>query len=185
MGGSSKQEAYKKLRRSVSAYAGAFTTKLRRSLSSRGNKASGELLSSIKSRVVKKFSGKGDMIVGFEIRMKGYGNFINRNLHPKRMPSIDAIIEWMTSKGIKPRRNAKGRFMSKKQAAYLIGRSIQKKGFDTYNKHGVGWMDIVWIEEQKRLRKKARKDLLAAVKSITSESLTYNRTSRGQSKTFF
>ena len=178
--GVSKQKAYNKLKRSVAAYAGAFTT-----LKRRGNIASSELIGSIKSRTVKKFNGRGDIIVGFEVSMKGYGNFLNRNLHPKTMPSIDAIMAWMTSKGIKPKRDAKGRFMSKKQAAYLIGRSIQKKGFDTYNKHDVGRMDIIWIEEQKRLRKKARKDLRQAVRDMTLETLSYDRMSRGKAKTFF
>lgn len=181
----------KSLRRRIGSYAGNFTTKLRKSLSSRNNIASKELFDSIKSRVGNKFSGSKNLIVGFEVSFKGYGNFLNRNIHPKRMPSIDAIISWMTVRGIKPRRDKRGRFMSKKQAAYLIARSIQRQGFSNFNpssdfyKGSLGWLDVVWEGEKKKLRQDVRKDLFQAVRNMTIESLSFSRPTRGSQRTFF
>jgi|TARA_B100000768_G_scaffold58405_1_gene56530 hypothetical protein len=180
-----KVKAYNKLRRRVAGYAGSFTTKLRQSLSSRNNIASSELTNSVKGRLTKGFDDKGNLIAGFEVMLKGYGRFLNKNIHPKKMPPVDAIMRWMDLKGIKPGRDKKGRFMKKKQAAYLIARSIQKRGFKTYNDHGIGWLDIVWNEEKKRLRNLARKDLLAVVKGMSQESLSFSRQSSGEVKTFF
>jgi len=180
-----KVQAYKKLRRRVAGYAGSFTTKLRRSLVSRNNVASSELINSVKGRVTKGFDDKGNLIAGFEVMLKGYGRFLNKNIHPKKMPPVDAIMRWMDLKGIKPGRDKKGRFMKKRQAAYLIARSIQKRGFKTYNDHGIGWLDIVWNEEKLRLRNLARKDLLQTVKGLSQESLSFSRESKGEVKTFF
>jgi ribosomal protein S17E len=180
-----KIQAYKKLRRRVAGYAGSFTTKLRRSLVSRNNVASSELINSVKGRVTKGFDDNGNLIAGFEVMLKGYGRFLNKNIHPKKMPPVDAIMRWMDLKGIKPGRDNKGRFMKKKQAAYLIARSIQKRGFKTYNDHGIGWLDIVWNEEKLKLRNLARKDLLQAVKGLSQESLSFSRESSGEVKTFF
>lgn len=186
-----KVQAYKKLRKRVAGYAGSFTTKLRRSLISRNNIASSELINSVKGRVVRNFDSRGDLVVGFEVMLKGYGRFLNKNIHPKRMPPVDAIMRWMDLKGIKPGRDNKGRFMKKKQAAYLIARGIQKNGFSNFNrgssfyKGDVGWLDIVWNEEKLRLRNLARKDLLEAVKGLTQESLSFSREFKGEVKTFF
>lgn len=187
---SSKLEQYRIIRRRVAGYAGSFTVKLRRSLISRNNISTSELLESISSRI----ENRGNY-VGFIVSMKGYGNFLNKNIHPKSMPSIDAIIQWMKRKNIRPRRGKKGRFMSMKQAAYAIAKGIQKNGFSNFNTKSdyyiskVGWLDVVWSEETTRLRKDARTFLFDSVKNLSQESLSFSRPTKSEgssvNQTFF
>ena len=162
----SKYRAYLRLKKRMAGYAGAFTTKLRNSLASRNNIAFGKLKDSIKTRVRDRVVS-GERILGLETVMINYGEFLNKNIHPKTMPNIDAIIAWMKQKKIRPKRNKRGRYMSYEQAAYLIGRAIQKRGFATYNNYKVGWADIVAIEEFNRLKKRSQADLRRAVSDLT------------------
>tara|TARA_X000001382_G_scaffold130540_1_gene125769 strand:+ start:5902 stop:6486 length:585 start_codon:yes stop_codon:yes gene_type:complete len=190
----SKLMSYQKMRRKIGAYSGSFTTKLRNSLIKRNNISTGELINSIKSRL-NVLSDSKKMITSFEVSFKGYGGFLNKNIHPKRMPSIDAIVKWMKDRNIKPYRTKSGRFASREQAAYRIARGIQKNGFSNFNpessfyKGTVGWLDVIWEEEKIRLRKKARKDLLVGVQNMVQESLSFMRPTKsdGQSvnQTFF
>tara|TARA_R110002020_G_scaffold153128_3_gene332261 strand:- start:665 stop:1186 length:522 start_codon:yes stop_codon:yes gene_type:complete len=168
--GSSKQRARERLKRRLASYGGAFTKKLKESLRRRKNISSGQLEKSIKTRTKWNYS-EGRFRLTAE--MLGYGKFLNKNNHPKSMPNIDAILDWIDTKGITP--NGDGGVNTKKQLAYVIARSIQKKGFDTYNKHGVGWIDIIISEEIKRLRGKAKKDLRDAVKGMTIDALDFNK----------
>mgnify|MGYP001426929365 FL=1 len=162
----SKYKAYLKLKKRMAGYAGAFTKKLRASLASRNNIAFGKLQKSVRTRVRDSVIG-GERVLGLETVMLNYGEFLNRNIHPKTMPNVDAIIVWMKQKKIKPHRNKRGRYMSYKQAAYLIARAIQKRGFATYNNHQIGWADIVAAEEFRRLRKRSQADLRTAVSDLT------------------
>ena len=127
----SKLMSYQKMRRKIGAYSGSFTTKLRNSLIKRNNISTGELINSIKSRL-NVLSDSKKMITSFEVSFKGYGGFLNKNIHPKRMPSIDAIVKWMKDRNIKPYRTKSGRFASREQAAYRIARGIQKNGFSNF-----------------------------------------------------
>jgi hypothetical protein len=162
----SKYKAYLRLKKRMAGYAGAFTKKLRQSLSSRNNIAFGKLQKSVRTRVRDTVIG-GQRVLGLETEILNYGEFLNKNIHPKRMPNIDAIIAWMKEKGIRPNRNKRGRFMTYKQAAYLIARAIQKRGFATYNNHQIGWADVVAVEEFRRLRKRTQADLRRAVSDLT------------------
>lgn len=162
----SKYRAYLRLKKRMAGYAGAFTTKLRNSLASRNNIAFSKLKDSIKTRVRDRVIN-GERVLGLETLMLNYGVFLNKNIHPKTMPNIDAIIAWMKEKNIRPKRNKRGRYMSYEQAAYLIGRAIQKRGFATYNNYKVGWADIVAIEEFNRLKKRSQADLRKAVSDLT------------------
>lgn len=189
----SKLVAYQKMRRKMGAYSGSFTTKLRSSLARRNNIATGELIESIKSRL--NVIRSSEVIASFQVSFKGYGYFLNKNIHPRTMPSIDAIVKWMKDRNIKPYRTKSGKFASRKQAAYRIAKGIQKNGFSNFNpesqfyKGNIGWLDVVWEEEKLRLRKKARKDLLDGVQNMVQESLSFMRPTKsdGQSvnQTFF
>ena len=164
----SKYVAYLKLKKRMAGYAGALTTKLKKSLASRNNIAFERLDKSIKTRVRDGVSN-GRRVLGLETIMLNYGAFLNKNIHPKTMPNVDAIIAWMKQKKIRPKRNKRGQYMTYKQAAYLIGRAIQKRGFATYNKHKVGWADIVMMQEVQRLKKNTQRDLRNAVASLTTQ----------------
>ena len=164
----SKYKAYLKLKKRMAGYAGAFTKKLRQSLASRNNIAFGRLKDSVRTKV-RDTVVNGQRILGLETQVLGYGQFLNKNIHPKSMPNTDAIIAWMKQKGIKPMKNKRGRFMSYRQASYLIARAIQKRGFATYNKHEIGWADIVAAEEFRRLKKRSQADLRRAVSELTIE----------------
>lgn len=164
----------------MGAYSGSFTTKLRNSLITRDNISTGELINSIRSRLNVLRSSRG-MITSFEVAFKGYGYFLNKNIHPITMPSIDAIVKWMKDRNIKPYRTKSGKFASRKQAAYRIAKGIQKNGFSNFNpessfyKGRIGWLDAVWEEEKLRLRNKAKKDLLEGIQNMVQESLSFAR----------
>lgn len=167
---SSKKAARDKLKRRMSSYGGAFTKKLKDSLRRRGNIAFGNLEKSIRTRSKWSYE-KGSFKLLTEMNL--YGSFLNKNKHPRRMPNLDAIRAWIDQKGIRP--NAKKGVKTKEQLTYVIARAIQKQGFATYNKHGIGWIDIIIQEEINRLKGRARKDLRDAVRSLTIETLDFNK----------
>ena len=78
------------------------------------------------------------------------------------MPNIEAIMMWMTTKGIEPNEGT-----SLKTAAYFIAKAISKNGYVVYNKHKKGWIDIVYENEIERLASKARKDVALAMKELS------------------
>ena len=151
----------------MAGYAGSITTKLKGSLQNRRNIAFGDLIKTLQSRVI----DDGDSM-SLEIRMKGYGWALNKNYKPSSLPPVNAILSWMDRKGIKiDRKKTTYRLRTRKQVAYLIARSIQKNGFATYNKHNIGWFDIVIEKEMLRLKKNVKNDLYAEVKDMFIRTL--------------
>ena len=167
---SSKKETRDKLKRRMSSYGGALTKKLKETLRRRGNIAFGNLEKSIKTRSKWNYE-KGNFRLLTQMNL--YGSFLNKNKHPKTMPNLDAIRAWIDKKGIKP--NAREGIKTKEQLTFVIAKAIQKNGFATYNKHGIGWIDVVIQEEIKRLKGRVKKDLRDAVRSLTIETLDFNR----------
>jgi len=144
----------KKLKRRLAGIGGSLTVKLRKEIGRRGMDSSGALRRSIKHKTRFR-SGYGGVKISVE--MEGYGGFLNKNLYPKspNIPNLDAIMAWMTVKGVKPGNFKNGKQMTLKQAAFMIARSISKKGFVTFNNHKQGWLDMVYAKEAIRLEKKA------------------------------
>ena len=150
-----------KLKRKLAGIGGSLTRKLRNEIGVRGMDSGGSLRRSIKHKT--KFrAGYGGVQVS--VTMEGYGGFINRNLYAKnpKMPNIEAIMMWMTTKGIEPNEGT-----SLKTAAYFIAKAISKNGYVVYNKHKKGWIDIVYENEIERLASKARKDVALAMKELS------------------
>jgi len=167
---SSKKDARDKLKRRMSSYGGALTKKLKESLRVRGNIARGDLEKSIKTRSKWNYEkGRFRLLT----QMNLYGVFLNKNMHPKTLPNLDAIRAWIDKKGIVPREEDGVR--TKEQLTYLIARAIKKNGFATYNKHGIGWVDTVIDDEIKRLKGRVKKDLRDAVRNLAIETLDFNR----------
>jgi len=154
-------------KRRFASYGGSLTRKLKESLSSRGNIDLGELKKSIRTRTKFKWSDSK-----FELftEMLAYGHFLNRNMKPNGYPNIDAIKAWIKRKGIKPNKDIK----DLDSLAFVIARGIKRDGFSTYNKHGIGWADLVIQDEIKRLKGRARKDLRDLMKEITIDALDFN-----------
>lgn len=157
----------KSLKRKLSGYGGALTTKLKQSLQQRGNVAFGKLINSLQTRVIDEGAS-----MSLEVRMQGYGWALNKNYKPSSMPPVDAILAWMDRKGIKmDRSKSKYRLRTRKQVAYLIARAIQKKGFATYNNHQIGWFDVVIQQEMSRLQKNVKMDLYTEVRDMFVKTL--------------
>ncbi len=157
----------KKFKKRLSRYGGALTTKLKQSLEKRDNIAFGKLINSIESKT-EDYGESIDLV----IKMKNYGWFLNKNYKPSKMPPVDLILAWMDRKGIKmDRSKSKYKLRTRKQVAYLIARKIQKVGFATYNKHGIGWFDLVIEQEMIRLRKKTSEDLYNVLRGMTINTL--------------
>ena len=169
----SKLVALKKLKRRFSGYGGSLTVKLKRSLISRENVVTRKLLDSVRTTSRFKWSENKYRL---QVEMQAYGLFLNKNFYPRRQPPVDAILRWMDDKGIKIRRDkTKFKIRTRRQLAFMFAKSIAKDGFATYNKHRVGWMDLVVDEEMERLKKQSKKDLLEAVRNITVETLDFNK----------
>lgn len=166
--------ASKNFKRRLTSYGGVLTTKLKKSLLNRKNVAFGNLIKSIQSKV----THKGD-VSSLNISMMNYGWFINKNYKPSKLPPVDLILAWMDKKGIKMNRSkSKYKLRTRKQVAYLIARKIQQEGFATYNKHGIGWFDLVIQQELRRLRNNVAKDLFNEVQSMTIA--TFSKTDDGR-----
>lgn len=65
---------------------------------------------------------------GFGIYMNDYGVNVNDGRKRGRFPNIDNIKDWIIRKGIKPRTFEDTKPSSLNALAYLIGRSIARKG---------------------------------------------------------
>jgi len=146
----------KKLKRRLAGIGGSLTVKLKKELSRRGMDNSKALRNSIKHRTSFKSGFTG---VNITVEMEGYGGFLNKNLYARSpiTPNLDAIMAWMTSKGVEPGNFKNGKQMTLRQAAYVISRSISKKGYFTFNKYKQGWVDMVYAKEAVRLEEKTAK----------------------------
>ena len=166
--------ASKNFKRRLSAYGGALTTKLKQSLLNRKNVAFGNLIKSIQSKVIDKKD-----TISLNISMMNYGWFINKNYKPSQLPPVDLILAWMDKKGIKMNRSkSKYKLRTRKQVAYLIARKIQKEGYATYNKFGIGWFDLVIQQELRRLRNNVSNDLFEEVKNMTISTFSKTEDNR-------
>lgn len=85
--------------------------------------ASGRLAASLRFDVA-------ETPTGYRLTLYGatYALTLEYGRRPGKFPNLLAIQQWIEDKGIVPRPDAKGRPVSTKSLAYLIGRAIAQKG---------------------------------------------------------
>lgn len=89
---------------------------------------------------------------------KGYIHFQKVGRRPGRFPPLDAILNWIEDKGIKPQD------ISVKSLAYLIARKIARSGTDIFQRKRPG----LNVEDEIL---EARKELVAEIARITKERI--------------
>ena len=142
--------------------------KLKSEASKDGFKASGKLDKSFRYRVIKN-----------ELHLFGeeYANALSKGIEkdPSYNKSGDKfredIISWAKAKGIRPRRDKKGRFTSFMSMAIAITRSIRRKGISKrFGYKGSGFIETVKKQTQKEiveiLSAGYKKDILAELDKL-------------------
>lgn len=85
-------------------------------------KASGELINSLDYDVLKTVNGFTLSLISAD-----YLKYVDEGRRPGKQPPIQSMIKWVDLRHIKFR-NKKGRFIKKEQTAFLIARSIGRRG---------------------------------------------------------
>ena len=97
-----------------------------------------------------------------------YGEYvISGRKRGKKLPPVKKIEDWIKSKGILPR-NKKGQFIKRKVAAYLIARSIAKKGVEPFDFTFPLYQDMNKLVTQiaKNLSKDIEKDIKINLENV-------------------
>ena len=94
-----------------------------------GKEATGSLVKSLDYELIELL---GDIVIN--ITANDYLYYVDKGRKPNRKaPPSGVIVKWMDVKGIKGRDKKTGRFIKKESAAFLIARSIGKKGIKPTN----------------------------------------------------
>lgn len=113
----------KRTKKILDEYAKEFETTLKNRLISNGKDASGKLINTIEVKVVR-------LNTNWILRLNvcDYFDYVEYGRKPGKQPPLESILEWIRIKPIIPRPDKNGKLPTEKQLAYLIARSIGKKG---------------------------------------------------------
>lgn len=104
-----------------------FIKELTNQLLSADKKATGDLIRSLDYEVIETVNGLFLNIISDE-----YLKYVDEGRKPGKMPPSSKFIKWIDAKGIKFK-NKKGKIIKKESTAFLIARSIGKKGIKPTN----------------------------------------------------
>ena len=90
------------------------------------------------------------------LQLEDYWKYLEYGTKP-HFPPVEKIAEWIRIKPVLPRPNAKGKLPTQKQLAFLIARSISKKGTKPTN-------TLQQTIDEFQLSKKVKKLFMDAVK---------------------
>lgn len=116
---------FKHLQEALAQYAQAITDRYKQNLESSGRRASGELISSVNSKVT--VNGNEYAI---ELNLEDYWYYVENGRGAGRFPPPDKILQWIKVKPILPTPMSNGKLPTEKQLAFLIGRKIANEGFE-------------------------------------------------------
>lgn len=116
---------FKHLQEALAQYAQAITDRYKQNLESSSRRASGELISSVNSKVT--VNGNEYAI---ELNLEDYWYYVENGRGAGKFPPPDKILQWIKVKPILPTPMSNGKLPSEKQLAFLIGRKIANEGFD-------------------------------------------------------
>lgn len=106
------------LKEALQLFAVEYINELANQLRRRGKYASGDLIRSLESRIIKTAMGTDYTL---EILANDYLKFVDEGRRPGKQPPLRAIQRWVRIKGINPK------------AAYPIARKIGEKGIKATN----------------------------------------------------
>ena len=116
---------FKHLQEALAQYAQAITDRYKQNLESSGRRASGELISSVNSKVT--VNGNEYAI---ELNFEDYWYYVENGRGAGKFPPPDKILQWIKVKPILPTPMSNGKLPTEKQLAFLIGRKIANEGFE-------------------------------------------------------
>lgn len=105
-----------------------YVAELTKQLIAADKDATGNLIKSLDYEVLKKLDG-----FLLEIQAAGYLKYVDQGRKPNsKMPPVDSIIPWVKARGLQFR-NKKGQFITRESTAFVISRSIGRKGIKPTN----------------------------------------------------
>ena len=133
---------------------------IKNQLEQKGKDASGDLISSIHYQLVEKSDS-----IEVEILSLDYLKYVDQGRKPGKQPPVSKIVPWIQHKGIRMSSKS-GKIMTVEQAAFVIARSIGKKGIGPTNvvKNSI---DMVYNRRKDDLKKASIED----IKSLTIKIL--------------
>ena len=120
--------AFQHLQEALAQYADAITDRYKTNLEYSGRRASGELITSINSKVT--VNGNEFSI---ELNLEDYWYYVENGRSAGKFPPPEKILEWIRLKPILPEPMANGKLPTEQQLAFLIGRKIANEGFQGTN----------------------------------------------------
>lgn len=95
--------------------------------------ASGTLYNNVKVKFEESPTGDGlAMVLDFG-PAESYAYFVEYGRRPGKFPPLNVLDRWLVQKGFSGIRDKQGRFISRKTAKFLVGRSIAEHGFKGIN----------------------------------------------------
>ena len=131
------------INRLLNAYGIKATNEAKQIIKQAGAVASGNLINDLKIKLIDEADG-----VQFQLIAPPYAKYIDYGVKGKssskkapnspfkygdKMPPAAPIDRWIVRKNIKGSRDAKGRFIKRKQLSFLIRKAIQHKGIKAVN----------------------------------------------------
>lgn len=113
---------FKHLQEALAQYAQAITDRYKQNLESSGRIASGELISSISSKVI--VNGNEYAI---ELNLEDYWKYVEEGTRP-HFPPVERILEWVKVKRILPTPMPNGKLPTEQQLAWMIAKKIDRVG---------------------------------------------------------
>ena len=125
---------FKHLQAALAQYGDAIADRYKQNLESSGRRASGELISSVATKVT--VNGNEFII---ELQLEDYWKYVEegrgptKSMTPSTPPLREKILEWIKVKPILPHPDKNGKLPTEEQLAYLITRKIHNEGFEGTN----------------------------------------------------
>lgn len=120
---------YQNLKEAMEKYGEELIIELTAQLRIADKKATGELIRSLDYELIEALN-----TIAINIKAADYLTYVDRGRkRGRKQPPQEAILKWVNVKPLPRWRDKKGRFISKKSQAFLIARSIGKKGIKPTN----------------------------------------------------
>lgn len=136
-----------------------FIKELTNQLIAADKKATGELINSLDYRVV-------EVLDNFLLTITSapYLKWVDEGRRPGKMPPPSKFLKWIDARNIKFK-DKKGKFISKQSTAFLIARSIGKKGIKPSNVIRKT-IDSIYSNKMQLLEQAASRDIKALIDKI-------------------
>jgi len=120
---------YENLKAALNIFGDEYITELTKQLIQLDKVATGKLLRSLDYKVVEKVEGQFEII----IKAQDYLKWVDEGRKPGTPPPYKAILSWVESRRIRFVNKKGNGFLKNEQTAFIIRRSISKKGIKKTN----------------------------------------------------